>query len=284
MAGLDAVVVQACQRGRAGGSPTAVVDETGLTLTDDDRQAVVRAAGTSHAVYLTLTGARLRGRPVVDVRYATATGPLPTCGHGALAALAVLADRAGGDREVLLRTRAQTVLGHAASLGGGRWDVACSAGPVRRRAAGSDSVPILTALGVAPETAMRCWIAAPGAGAWRLLVAVPDRETLAALTPDTVGLRAACDRAGLIGCCVYTEPAEGRRLAARMFAPAIGVAEDRANVNATTCLAALLAGDGVTALTVDMGDALDAPSTITAAVTPGPAGPVIWVGGTAALS
>jgi Phenazine biosynthesis-like protein len=49
-----------------------------------------------------------------------------------------------------------------------------------------------------------------------------------------------------------------------MFAPSIGVAEDIANANSTACLAAHLARRGITSISVDMGDALGSPSTITA--------------------
>jgi len=51
---------------------------------------------------------------------------------------------------------------------------------------------------------------------------------------------------------------EGRRpdVAARMFAPSIGVPEDVANANSTGCLAAHLAGQGAIELTAEMGESL----------------------------
>lgn len=61
-----------------------------------------------------------------------------------------------------------------------------------------------------------------------------------------------------------------------MFAPSIGVPEDIANANSTACLAADLAGRGVTEIAVDMGDSLGSPATITAS-----ARPVVRVGGVA---
>jgi trans-2,3-dihydro-3-hydroxyanthranilate isomerase len=62
---------------------------------------------------------------------------------------------------------------------------------------------------------------------------------------------------------------------ARMFAPSIGVPEDIANANSTACLAVYLAREGMTDITVDMGDALGTPATITATTSHSEAGP--WV-------
>jgi predicted PhzF superfamily epimerase YddE/YHI9 len=70
---------------------------------------------------------------------------------------------------------------------------------------------------------------------------------------------------------------------ARMFAPSIGVPEDIANANSTACLAAHLAVRGVTDLSVDMGDALGSPATITASTRQSPTGPRIFVGGVATI-
>jgi trans-2,3-dihydro-3-hydroxyanthranilate isomerase len=116
-----------------------------------------------------------------------------------------------------------------------------------------------------------------------MLVPVATPEAVAALAPDLDRLRAACDRFGLLGCYVHSVPAGGGRVVARMFAPSIGVPEDIANANSTTCLAAHLAQHGFTDLRVDMGDSLGSPATIIAAIRPGPTGPSILVGGTATV-
>jgi trans-2,3-dihydro-3-hydroxyanthranilate isomerase len=104
-------------------------------------------------------------------------------------------------------------------------------------------LPILPALGLHAGTL------APGAcvaslGRPRLLVPVPAGFSLAALALDPDRLRDACDRLGLLGCYVHSVPTADRHLAARMFAPSIGVAEDIANANSTACLAAHLARRG----------------------------------------
>jgi trans-2,3-dihydro-3-hydroxyanthranilate isomerase len=116
----------------------------------------------------------------------------------------------------------------------------------------------------------------------RLLVPVPTRRRLAALTPDFDGPRASCDRLGLLGCYVYSPPTAEGRLAARMFTPSIGVGEDIANANSTAGLSAHFAEDGRTEIAVDMGDALGTPATITATARRAPSATIVRVGGRAA--
>ncbi|HEY4457832.1 MAG TPA: PhzF family phenazine biosynthesis protein [Pseudonocardiaceae bacterium] len=254
-------IVRACQRAGRGGSPTAVVDDG--PLSDVERCAVPRAAGTSHAVFISAAGNSLR--------FFTAEGELPACGHGTVAALAVLAERTGVVRyETMLRAGGRTFVGEV-SGGVAVFDP----GPVELRVPGSaECEGILAALGVGKA---ECRIASVGRP--RLLVRVADRRALAELVPDLTSLRAACDRVGLLGCYVYSPPSDDGRAAARMFAPSIGVPEDIANANSTACLAAHLG-----TVTVDMGDSLGQPSTIIASARPGPTGPVVRVGGAATVS
>lgn len=277
---LQVTVVHACQRAGRGGSPTAVVDET--LLSDAERRAVPVAAGTSHAVFIS-TEEHRSGHPAVSLRFFTAAGELPACGHGTVAALAVLAERARTrEYEAVLRSGGRTFLGQATGAGD-RYKAAFDPGPVQLRAPATvDSEPILAALGIDPEASAQCRIASVGRP--RMLVQVLDREVLADLAPDMTRLREACDRLRLLGCYVYSTPSPDGRAAARMFAPSIGVPEDIANANSTACLAAHLAGHGLFALDVDMGDSLGEPSTIAATTRPGPGGRLVRVGGTATIT
>ncbi|MET9422320.1 PhzF family phenazine biosynthesis protein [Streptomyces sp. NPDC006540] len=142
---------------------------------------------------------------------------------------------------------------------------------------------LLPALGVTSGTL------APGArvasvGRSRLLVPVSTQSALASLDPDHERLRAACDRLDFLGCYVYSVPTPIGRLAARMFAPSIGVMEDIANANSTACLAAHLAAQNISHITVDMGDTLGRPATITATTQHSPSGPLVRLGGTAEVT
>lgn len=257
-------LVRACLRGGAGGSPTAVVTED-APLTDEQRREVPAAWGASHAVFV-----RRPEEGLVDLRFFTSTGELPACGHGTIAALTALASRAGTERrfEATLRTGSR-VFGGWCEPNGRLFTSAFDPGPVEHREpAVAEHALLSAALGF--ESEMRV----AGIGRERVLVPVPDRAALAVVTPDMDRLRDACDRFGLLGAYVYTRPSREGTLAARMFAPSIGVPEDIANANSTACLAAFLG----TAISVDMGDALGSPATITAT------GGEAWVGGTSLIS
>jgi len=281
-------VVDACLRGGGGGSPTAVVDEAaGAPLTDDERRAVPALAGTSHAVFLSDDhGPAGSGdeRPAVPARFFTTEGELPACGHGTVAALAFLATRADrGEHRAGLRVSGRVVGGRAAPGTPTSFDVTFKAGPVRLREPTREELALLLPLLGLPATA------GPGArvaslGRPRLLVPVSTRSALASLSPAPGPLAAACDRLGLLGCFVHSPGPTTARVAARMFAPSIGVTEDIVNVNSSACLAAhLLARHGTPRIDVDMGDALGRPSTVTAGARRGLAGLPVDVTGVAKL-
>jgi len=258
-------IVDACVRDGTGGSPTAVLDDD-PALTDDDRRAVPVRAGTSHAAFL---------GPSDGVRFFTSEGELTGCGHGTVAAQAVLLDRSGLDeRRGWQRT------------GGRRFEVVAT-----RRADGievwfdqgvvsleqpstEDAAEVLSALGLVHGRVVK---ASPGTP--RYLVAVADREVLFGLAPDLDRLA----RLPVLGCFVYALTGPGVA-AARMFAPAIGVPEDIANANSTGCLAAhLFASRGTARVWVDQGDARGFPSAVFAASRRGPDGIQVRVGGVAVV-
>ncbi|WP_394613103.1 PhzF family phenazine biosynthesis protein [Lentzea sp. JNUCC 0626] len=232
------MIVNACLRDGLGGSPTLVLPDG--EFSEAERRALPVEHGTSHAVFLGPEGA---------VRFFTSEGELPGCGHGTVAALAVLA--ADGTREFTLRAGARAFRGTAEITPAGV-EAFFDPGPIQVRSASSaERDAVVHALG----TDGSCVIATLGRP--RMLIEVPD---VAALTPDLDLLKAATDEFGLLGCYAYSA---GNRYAARMFAPSIGVPEDIANANSTACLAAHLAAD----VTVDMGDSLGRPATITATAT-----------------
>ncbi|HEX7744391.1 MAG TPA: PhzF family phenazine biosynthesis isomerase [Micromonosporaceae bacterium] len=276
--------MNACLRNGRGGSPTAVLDEAALS--DSERRRVPVLMGTSHAVFVSVdaVGEAARERPLVSLRFFTAAGELPACGHGTVAALAALAERAGADRyQATVRTPGRVFAGWSERKTAQR-TAAFDPGPVElREATVSERDAVAPALGLTPATL------APGTcvasvGRERLLVPVSTRSALVALAPDFDRLRATCDRFGFLGCYVYTAPTPEGGVAARMFAPSIGVPEDIANANSVACLAARLAGRGAVDLTVDMGDSLGSPSTITATAQPGPSGTRISLAGAAAIT
>ncbi|MFD7863683.1 PhzF family phenazine biosynthesis protein, partial [Streptomyces sp. NPDC059783] len=145
----EVVVIDACQRQGRGGSPTAVLDEA--SFTDEERCRIPGELGTSHAVFIRATGVE-RGRPSYSLRFFTAEGELPACGHGTVAALALLAVREGGsDHHAVLCTTSRSFEGRAIR---NRDSVTASfdPGPVNLRVAQAPELRAVTAgLGLADE-------------------------------------------------------------------------------------------------------------------------------------
>jgi PhzF family phenazine biosynthesis protein len=219
----------------------------------------------------------------VALRFCTVDGDLPACGHGTVAALAVLAERAErAEYQTALHVAGQVFEGWASRRGGHIDAEFATASIALREPTPAEHALILPALGIGAEAPAGTCVATLGRP--RMLVPLASRAALAALAPEPERLRAACDRLGLLGCYVHTAPTPEGRAAARMFAPSIGVPEDIANANSTACLAAYLARQGITGIAVDMGDSLGRPSTITAGVRETPTGPLTRVGGMATIA
>ncbi|MET8968243.1 PhzF family phenazine biosynthesis protein [Streptomyces hydrogenans] len=316
-------LVRACTRADEGGSPTAVVIEPATAEgasadggrgrprspgaaaraggaprregphgpdarhpgvpppTDVERRRIPRLAGTSHAVFVSPLPPDATGAPVHALRFFTAEGELPACGHGTIAAIARLAHRTGAFDGVL-RTADRLFTGRARPAPGGLIHAEFDPGPVElRRPDPAAYGLVLPALGLDGRPAGPARVASVGRP--RLLLPIRSRAELATLEPDFGRLRAACDALGLLGVYAYAGPDPDGRAAARMFAPSIGVDEDIANANSTACLAAHLAGPVPLSLTVDMGDSLGRPATLTATARTGLGGPRVRLGGTAAV-
>lgn len=278
MAGPPMAVVNACTRDGQGGSPTAVVIDD-ATLTDDDRHATARRTGTSHTAFIDTSTA-----DTPTVRFFASAGELTNCGHGTIAAQAVLLHRSGatehhGRQRTAGRTFATTAIrrrdgvevwfdqgvialaDHADATGGG----------------------IIAALGLQrADIAAGVRVASPGTP--RLLVPVRDHPTLLSMQPDFDRLATECRRLGYLGCFTYALSPTAGTAAARMFAPAIGVTEDIANANSVGCLAAhLLDTSGNGEIEVRLGDTLGRPSSISASARHTGSGIVARIGGVVGL-
>lgn len=269
---LAVTIVDACLRDGRGGSPTAVLWDA--PLNQAERRHLPQLTGSSHAVFVSLD------EEAVALRFFTATGELPACGHGTVAALAFLAEHSGcAAHEVTLRAGGRSFAGRSNQDGLAEFDP----GEVRLDARREDHDVVLDALGCRSDVLLSD-VCLAAIGRPRLLVPVSTPSALAELRPDYARLRDVCDRLGLLGCYVYSPPSAVGRLAARMFAPSIGVPEDIANANSTACLMALLAQRGTHRISVDMGDSLGRPATITATASTTRSGHQIRVGGSAKVT
>jgi trans-2,3-dihydro-3-hydroxyanthranilate isomerase len=250
-----------------------------VSLSDAARRQVPQLTGASHAVFV--SGGDGGG---ASLRFFTATGELPACGHGTVAALAFLAAETGRpDYEVTLRAAERVFAGRATPGEHGGF-AEFDPGEVQiREAQLEDYDGVLAALGCDSE-GLAGELCLASVGRARLLVPIGDPSALAQVRPDFDRLRDACDRLGLLGCYVHSLPSAGGRLTARMFAPSIGVPEDIANANSTACLAARLAQRGLRQISVDMGDSLNRPATITATARETGSAVQIRVGGAARVT
>jgi PhzF family phenazine biosynthesis protein len=258
----EVLLVEACLRNGVGGSPTAVVLDGG-GLADADLMRIPARIGTSHvAVVYPPGGPGGSWR----LRFFTTEGELPGCGHGTVAALAVLAAR-GAPKRLQLRVAGRDFQAVSETVPGALIEAWFDQGTVEHRSAtGDERAGFLAALGL-KEDALHpddeVTVASPGRD--RLMIPVLDRAMLAGIRPDQERLSAESRRHGQLGCFVYVPPSATGPAAARMFAPVIGVPEDVANANSSGCLAARLLVTGRTStVAVDQGDALGRPSTVNA--------------------
>jgi trans-2,3-dihydro-3-hydroxyanthranilate isomerase len=275
----DVTMVDACTRHGQGGSRTVVLMDD-AALSDSARRAIVWRAGTSHAAFVDAD------MEIPIVRFFTADGELTNCGHGTIAAQAVLLDRRGAREHRGRQRTGGRMFDTTAIQREDGIEVWFDQGTVELAgciAAGRDSV--LAALGIGPnDTATDDDVCVASPGTPRLLVPVRTLPTLLSMRPDLDRLAAECRRLGYLGCFVYALSPMRNAVVARMFAPAIGVGEDVVNANSAGCLAAhLLATHRNSSIEVEQGKTLGRPSLVFASATATTEGISARVGGIAAI-
>ena len=177
---LLVTIVDACLREGRGGSPTAVLWDG--SLSDAERRQVPQSAGASHAVFVSGGDGG-----VTSLRFFTATGELPACGHGTVAALAFLAAETGRpDYEVMLRAAGRDFAGRAARGEHGAL-AEFDPGEVQVREARLEEYDgVLAALGRDAES-LPAELCLASVGRARLLVPIGDPSALARVRPDSRG-------------------------------------------------------------------------------------------------
>jgi PhzF family phenazine biosynthesis protein len=274
MAGPPMAVVNACTRDGRGGSPTAVVIDD-ATLTDDERHAIARRTGTSHTAFVDTS---TPDTPMV--RFFTSVGELTNCGHGIIAAQAVLLHRSGAIEHHGRQRTAGRIFATTAIRRRDGVEVWFDQGVIALTDfADAIGGGIIAALGLQrADITADVRVASPGTP--RLLVPVRDHQTLLSIQPDFDRLATECRRLGYLGCFTYALSPTARTATARMFAPAIGVNEDIANANSVGCLAAhLLDTSSNSEIEVHQGAAPRRPSSISASATHTGSGIVARIGG-----
>lgn len=271
------------------GSPTGVVpDARGL-----DEAMMVRltkALGVSHAAFLNGPG-----KPAEEcaIRFFTQNGEIKNCAHATIAAHFFLASRTDNPEKYAAQqstdTGSQSV--HV-RMKDGTGLVFFQQSPVSGAEPRADDTPaLLRILGLEEKDLSGGFgirLASPGT--FRYMVPVGSVEKLLSLTPDFPALSSFCSERDLLGCFAFTLEGgtSGWTAHARMFAPAIGVPEDRINGNSAGCLGAYIiesvegASDAIF-LTVFQGHHFDGPGRVFVEAVRSDSGIDTLVGGTAEI-
>ncbi len=221
------------------GNPAAVVMDAEL-LDDGAMQSIARElGGVDTAFVLPPDGADHDLR----LRFFTPRAEAGFIGHATLAAHAVLEfmDRPPAPRQ---KQRGGIVeIERLEGVPGRRYAFSQAPPPVQGPLAAEVLAPMLEALGLHTDELDRGLPAVvAGSGSTRALVAARSGATLARLRPDLAALAALSADGGPAGFFVYTlSPAVADcDTEARMFCPAIGIAEDPVSGNAHAMLASYL--------------------------------------------
>ncbi len=257
--------VDAFTREMFAGNPAGVVlDADGLT--EDMMQKIAREMNDSETAFLFGGGAGYD----VHVRFFTPTREVPICGHATIAAHYVRAKTMEmGSTRVLQKTGAG-ILPVDITYEEGDYRIAMTQGRIEIGAPlpGDIVGRIADALGIGAQGLDgRYPVAIASTGHSKVLVALNDASQLNRLAPDETALSRLSGEIGCNGYYAYTlHPGREALVHGRMFAPAIGIAEDPVTGNANGPLGAYLvhcgigaAKDGIFAYTALQGEAMKRP-------------------------
>ncbi len=228
------------------GNPAGVVPEAD-GLSAGQMQMIARELNNSETAFvLSPDGADHD----VRVRFFTPTIEVPSCGHATIAAHYVRALEKSLPTCTVVQKIGAGILPVDVVHEGSDYRIVMTQGtPEFSEPFGAaQAEEILVALGL-PETALdaRCPIQVVSTGHSKVLVGIRSRKTLDGLRPNLARLAEISGRIGCNGYFVFTlDPDTGDPLAhGRMFAPAIGIAEDPVTGNANGPLGAYLVEHGL---------------------------------------
>jgi trans-2,3-dihydro-3-hydroxyanthranilate isomerase len=199
------------------------------------------------------------------VRIFTPRTELPFAGHSTVGTAAVLASRNPGSSQFLFEEGIGPV---TVIADGPAWRLVLPSPNYETSPQPPSAVAVARALSL-PETAVvRCWFA--GVGLRFCFVQLTGQDMVDRATLDTSAWKVSLADGWSPHLYVFAgDFRDGQRLYSRLFAPAIGVAEDPATGSACVTLAASLAdssplADGSYHLRIDQGVAMDRPSLLDA--------------------
>ena len=232
--------VDSFTRARFHGNPAGVVpDADGLS--EEQMQRIARELNNSETAFIFQSDSPDYD---VEVRFFTPTTEVPICGHATVAAHYVYAlENSFGSRRIRQKTKAGILPvdivrsndNHSIVMTQGTPDVSDDLGPeIRSR--------IADALNISIDDVCREYpVAVSSTGHSKVMVPIYSNELLHSLKPNLQKLAEISSAIGCNGYYVFTlNPAEDVLVHGRMFAPAIGIAEDPVTGNANGPLGAYL--------------------------------------------
>lgn len=247
MAALRLYQIDAFTRDRFMGNPAGVVtNAAGL----DERQMLLIARELNNSETAFVLPAQGPDHDV-QVRFFTPTTEVPVCGHATIAAHYALACEAGGATGTRRQLTGAGVQMVEAERDGDDLRIVITQNPptFAEPLSPARTQRLAAALGVAPdELDPRCPPQFVSTGHGKLLVGLRSYQRLRTLTPDPLQLKALgadIDSKGFFAFTLDRGEHDDALTEGRMFAPAIGIAEDPVTGNANGPLGAYLVRHGL---------------------------------------
>lgn len=244
--GLITYQVDAFTRERFRGNPAGVVlNADGLT--DQDMQLIARELNNSETAFLFAAD---DGDCDGIIRYFTPLKEVPICGHATIAAMYAKAHEESLGSCVLRMKTKVGVLPFEIIRENGDYSVIMTQGELTLSKALDEvvSARIENALGLSrADRDGRCPMQIASTGHSKVMVGITSRRVLNGLSPNMLELSAISREIGCNGYFVFTLDSDdpGILCHGRMFAPAIGIAEDPVTGNANGPLGGYLIRNGI---------------------------------------
>ena len=237
--------VDSFTRERFHGNPAGVVPNAD-GLTEEQMQRIARELNNSETAFIFQSAS---SEYDVEVRFFTPTTEVPLCGHATIAAHYVrAAEGTVTEGRVIQKTKAGLLPVDTIKDGDDFAIVMTQAEPYVSEPFGHAlNLRIAAALGLdASELREDCPVAIASAGHSKIMVGIRSCEKLDSLSPDMAELARISVEVGCNGYYVFTlSPEEDILVHGRMFAPAIGIAEDPVTGNANGPLGIYLVHFGI---------------------------------------
>lgn len=179
------------------------------------------------------------------IRYFTPTTEVPVCGHATVAAHYATAVEKQLESKTVMQKIKIGILPVEVIKQAGNYSIVMTQGKIsfEKVLINSERNMLLQALGLIEEDIdVRCPIQIVSTGHSKVMIGIKCRKKLDALTPDLSSLKNLSQKIGCNGYFVFTFDSQisGILTHGRMFAPAIGIAEDPVTGNANGPLGAYL--------------------------------------------